>query len=100
MPSFLDNIPSFVKNKYFITAMLFIMWMLFFDRNDIVSRFQLKGELSRLEEEQVYYQERIAEIEATEAELFTNEESLEKFAREEYNMKKDDEDLFIIIEED
>ena len=57
-------------------------------------------ELSKLEEEKSFYQEELKVIQADLEELESNPESLEKFAREKYLMKKDNEELFVIVEEE
>ena len=87
------------KNKYFIASVLFIIWVAFFDQNNLVERMQNKKELKQLEEDKVYYQEKIKENAARLNELKTNNENLEKFAREQYLMKKENEDVFIIVDE-
>ena len=58
------------------------------------------SKLRSLQNEKEYYQERIAEVEKDRAELTTNKELLEKFAREKYLMKKETEDIFVIEEKD
>jgi cell division protein DivIC len=94
-----DKVPSFLKNKYAITGILFAFWMLFFDQHDIVSQLQLQGELHQYEEDKEYFRKRITETEQDLNELLTNEDNLEKFAREKYLMKKDNEDVFVIVED-
>jgi cell division protein FtsB len=74
--------------------------MTFLDSNDLISRFSLSSKLNTLEDEKIYYQEKIAEVEKDRKELMTNRELLEKFAREKYLMRKETEDVFIIQEED
>lgn len=97
---YLQAILPYLKNKYVITITLFLMWMLFFDRHDIISQIQLKRQLNRIEDERAFYHEMIKEINASNEELFTSDETLEKFAREKYLMKRDNEDVFLIIEKD
>jgi len=87
------------KNKYFIAAVLIFIWVAFFDQNNLVERFQNRKELKQLEEDKIYYKAKIKENAARLNELKTNKENLEKFAREQYLMKKDNEDVFIIVEE-
>ena len=87
----------FFRNKYFVTAFLFFMWVAFFDENNLVERFQNMREMHKLKEEKEYYQEKIKEDAARLKELKTNKDNLEKFAREQYLMKKDDEDVFVIV---
>ncbi len=85
-----------LKNKYFLTTIGIIVWLLFFDKNDVFTQLDLNKKLNKLESERDYY---IAEIQNNKndiSELENNKESLEKFAREKYLMKKDNEDVFII----
>ncbi|MDL5050219.1 septum formation initiator family protein [Oscillatoria amoena NRMC-F 0135] len=73
--------------------------MLLLDSNDLISRYRLSAKLRALENEKEYYQQKIKEVEQDKQELFGDRESLEKFAREKYLMKKDNEDVFVIVEE-
>lgn len=73
--------------------------MLFFDQHDFISQLQLQSELKQYQEDKEYYRKRITETEQDLNELLTNEDNLEKFAREKYLMKKDNEDVFVIVEE-
>lgn len=93
------KIPSILKNKYLITSILFLSWMLFFDNNDFISQVQLRMKLSEYRNKKEYYEQKISEVKKEKQELLTNSQSLEKFAREQYMMKKDDEDLFVIVPE-
>lgn len=87
-----------LRNFYVVTATLFLVWLAFFDSNDLVSRFRLSSKIHSLEREKAYYIEKIAEVQNDRAELMTNEVLLEKFAREKYLMKRKTEDIFIIEE--
>lgn len=93
------KLPKFTKSFYFITSMIFLVWMLFFDSNDLVSQFKLSRKLSDLKAEKTYYEEKITEVKKDREELLSNKALLEKFARENYLMKKKTEDLFVIVEE-
>jgi cell division protein FtsB len=88
-----------IKNKYFLCSIAFIVWMLFFDRNDVASQYDYRTKVKKLEEEKEFYNKEIAHAEKDLQELTTNSEKLEKFARERYLMKRDNEDVFVIIEE-
>jgi cell division protein FtsB len=88
------------RNFYWVTGLCFLVWMIFLDQNDLISRFKLSSKLRSLEKEKEYYQAKITEVEKDRKELMTNRELLEKFAREKYLMKKEKEDIFIIQEED
>jgi cell division protein FtsB len=95
----LDHIPSWLKNKYIVTVLVFSVWLLFFDDRDIITtHFKYNRELRQLEQSRDYY---LQQIEATKKELEGLKQDpamLEKYAREKYWMKKDNEDLFILPE--
>lgn len=95
----LKKLPPAFRNFYFVTSLSFLVWMLFLDSNDLISRFKMSSKLRSLESEKEFYVEKISEVEKDRKELLTNKELLEKFAREKYLMKKETEDLFIIQEE-
>lgn len=90
------KLPPIFKNFYFLTGFFFLVWMIFVDSNDLVSRFQMSSKLHSLQSEKEYYEAKIMEVKKDRKELMTNKELLEKFAREKYLMKKETEDLFII----
>jgi len=94
----LKKLPKPLRNFYFVSIALFIAWMLFLDSNNLISRFQLSSKLRSLENEKEYYEEKIKEVEKDRDELFGDRESLEKFAREKYLMKKESEDIYIVVE--
>ena len=94
------NIPKIFKNFYFIAGSVFLFWMLFLDNNDLISQARLSGKYNDLLDEKAYYQEKIKEVEKDRAGLLSDDERLEKFARERYLMKKKEEDLFIIVEKE
>jgi cell division protein DivIC len=96
----LTHIPPFLKNKYLLTGVGFAVWILFFDNRDfITSHFREKGELLRLQQSKKYYEQQIALTKQELDQLKTNPALLEKYAREKYLMKRDNEDLFLIREE-
>jgi len=77
-----------------------LLWLLFFDSNDLISQVEMSRKLKDLENEVAYFENKILEVEEERAALLTNKEKLEKFAREAYLMKKPTEDVFVIEEED
>ncbi len=91
---------KYIKNKYIITTTAFFVWLLFFDRNDVVSQVELTQKLNELNKEKQYYVEEISKNRQDMMELKTNPKNLEKFAREKYLMKKDNEEIFVIVEEE
>jgi cell division protein DivIC len=96
----LKKLPKAFRNFYFLTAFFFVVWMIALDSNNLFMRYQLSSKLRSLENERVYYEEKIKEVEKDRNELFGDNESLEKFAREKYLMKKETEDIFIVEEKD
>lgn len=95
-----NRLPKAFKNFYFLAAFFFFIWMLALDSNNLFTRYELSSKLGSLENEKEYYEEKIKEVEKDRDELFGDRESLEKFAREKYLMKKESEDIFIVEEKD
>jgi len=93
------KILPWLKNKYIYTSLAFIVWMLFFDRNNVISQFELKSKLNQLNEDRLYYIEEIKKDRQDMNELLSSPKNLEKFAREKYLMKKDNEDIFLIVKQ-
>lgn len=87
------------KNKYTITIVFLMTWLLFFDRYDFVTQYNTVQELKKLEEEKQYYLSEIAKNEQDLKLLKENPVYLEQYAREKYLMKKSDEDVFIIVDD-
>ena len=81
-----------------LAFLLFLVWILFFDEHSFVQHYQNKQKLEQLEEQTKYYKAKIEADKQKLHELQTNDENLEKFAREQFQMKKENEDVFIIIE--
>ncbi len=94
----LKKLPKPFRNFYFITTVIFLAWMLLLDSNNLIARFHLSSKLNSLENEKEYYEEKIKEVEKDHQELFGDNESIEKFAREKYLMKKEKEDIYVIVE--
>ncbi|MEY3946393.1 MAG: hypothetical protein RJB03_1099 [Bacteroidota bacterium] len=86
------------KNKFLIATVFFVVWMMFFDHNNIFLHVQYRNELNDLKKSKEYYKEQIGKT-RKEVELFkTNPKWMEKVAREQYLMKRDNEDVFVIKE--
>ena len=95
--NFLKHIPSWLKSKYLIAGLSFIVWMVFFDRDDIASQWKRIKELKQLQHTERNMNNQIADTKKELDLLRTNPSTLEKYAREKYMMKRDNEDLYIII---
>jgi len=88
-----------MTNMYVLVATIFVIWMAFFDTNSLLIHLELKKEINKLEEQKEFLQNEIAKDKEVLKKLST-EEALEKFAREKYYMKKDNEEIFLIEHKD
>lgn len=94
----LNHIPSWLKNKYFIAVAVFAVVMLFLDKNDLYTQMARNKELKDLEKSKKYYTQEISELTAVKEGLEKDPRTIEKYARENHYMKRDNEDVFIISE--
>jgi len=79
-----------------LTALAFLVWMIYFDQNDWLLQQQRKKELQAIKDDIVYLKADINKMENEQAELAKNPKRLEQYARENFRMKKDNEDLYLI----
>jgi len=99
MRKLIDRIPARLRNRYTAAALGLLCWITFFDRNDAWTTYKNSRQLSRMEEQKEFY---MAEIDRTKehlVELSSDKSLLEKFARERYLMKRDNEDIFVLVPE-
>jgi len=95
--SVFDRIPAFLKNKYLLTFLGFAVWMLFFDDRDLYQTLiKQKQELNALRGSKEYFEQQIAGTKKELEQLKINAVTIEKYARERYLMKRDNEDLFVV----
>ncbi len=95
--SILTHIPPILKNKYLLAGSAFVIWMVFFDTNDISSQLEKRAKLKELEVTERQFDQKIAETRQESGLLKTKDAgTIEKYAREKYLMKKDNEDLFVV----
>ncbi len=73
--------------------------MIFFDSNDIITQFRLSNKQSELESSKEFYEEKIIEVKNDKEALTNDKDLLEKIAREKYLMRKENEDVYIVVEE-
>jgi cell division protein DivIC len=99
MKRFLRISYKILRNKYVLTLLIFFVWLLIFDSNNLIDRVKFIRKLNEMERQKEYYETRIELDSRKLNELKTNRENLEKFAREQYYMKKPDEEIFVIVEE-
>lgn len=94
----LKKILNILLNKYLITTAAFVVWLFFFDSNNIIMQQDLKSKLNDLKEEKQFYLDEIRNDSILTRQLLTDTAALEKFAREKYLMKKEGEDVFLMID--
>ncbi len=95
----LSRIPNWLKNKYMITIIVFIVWISFFDQNNFITQYDFIKELKSLEKDKAFFIEELNKTRQELNDLTTNPVTLEKFAREKYFMKKDNEEIFVFEQE-
>jgi len=89
---------KWVTNKYLIATAAFIALLFLSDRNNIIDQYKLHKQYNKVKTEHDYYIKQIGEAKRQYNELFSDKRNLEKFAREKYLMKRDDEDVFVIVQ--
>jgi len=88
-----------MKNKFIIAFAVAVVWLAFFDKNNLIQQWRLRKQLIELRRDKNYYNEEITRDSTAIRELKENPEALERYARENYLMKKEGEDIFIIVED-
>ena len=91
-------LPRWLTNKYLVAGTAFLVFLVFFDDRDLISNFRHQRELKQLEQSKAHYQAEIAKTQQELKQLQTDAALLEKYAREKYLMKRDNEDLFLVRE--
>jgi len=87
---------KFLKNKYLICIVVFVVWMIFFDVKDWGLLIERHNKISELEKSEKMLSEQIQETRAELNLLRSDAQSIERYAREKYYMKKDNEDIFLV----
>lgn len=99
MRAIIQSIPPVFRNFYFLSATSFLVWMLFFDSNDLITQSKLGSKQSELESAKSFYEQKIVEVKNDREALSSDPALLEKMAREKYLMKKKNEDVFVVVAE-
>jgi cell division protein DivIC len=87
---------KWLRNRYVIIAVLFLVWISFFDQNSLIYQYKLRREIRNIEANKRFYKSEIEKLSRENRELFGDVRNLEKFGREKFYMKKADEDLILI----
>ena len=100
LKAYYDKLPPILKNKFVLVTLALLIWVAFFDSNNWIKQLRLKSEINDLEEQKEYYINQIKKDSIALFDLTNNQETQEKFAREKYLMKKENEDVIVIIDSD
>ena len=100
LKEYYDKLHPVLKNKFALVTVILIVWVAFFDSNNWIKQAKLKSEIKDLEEQKKYYLDEIQKDSIALFDLTNNQETQEKFAREKYLMKKENEDVIVIINSD
>ena len=88
---------KYVFNKYVIAIFLFLVWMIFFDSTSFLVINELNGEIKKYESQLEYYKTDYKKNDDFYQKLMKNKDEKEKYARENYFMKKPNEEIFILV---
>lgn len=94
-----QKIPAILRNKYFISLVFFLVWLTFFDRNNFISQVRYGRTLNKQRQQMEFYKSEIYKDSVALVEL-SDSTKLEKFAREKYLFKRDNEDIYIVVKEE
>lgn len=94
-----NKIPKILRNRYVLVLIGFLAYITFFDAHDLISQMQIRWKLYKINEQKEYIESELQEAKNQTIELTTNKVMLEKFAREQYRMKRENEDVFVILKE-
>lgn len=92
----MKKVKKIIINKYLLAGAAFLVWILFFDQNNLVLQFKKMRELHQLKESEKTMTLQIQQAGNELQLLKTNPATLERYAREKYLMRKDNEDLFVV----
>lgn len=94
----MERFLSLAKNKFLIAGLAFLVWMIFFDRYDLSTQYSYQQEKSKLDYEKDFYTREISNIEQSIKDVQYNQSEIQRIAREKYKMKKDNEDVYVIMD--
>lgn len=89
-----------IRNKYFIATAVFAVWIVFIDDSNLIHQSQLQQELNKVKKEKAFYMKEIKSDSTNYARLKTDKNMMEAYGREKYLMKRDNEDIFLIVIEE
>lgn len=94
----MERLFAIIRNKYVIASTAFLVWMLFFDRHDVTTQYDYYTQLKELKAQQAFYTTETERVTKAIKDLNSDPKELERVAREKYKMKRENEDIFVIVE--
>jgi len=94
------RLPKFLKNRYILVVLFFLLYITFFDAHDLISQIGIRWKIHNIEEQMDFLNKDTQQAKDQIIELTTDSASLEKFALEEYRMKRENEEIFVIINDE
>ncbi len=85
-----------LTNRYVIVLVVYGVWVTIFDANSLMEIHGASVRVDLLNQKKKYYEEKITRDSMRLVELKTNRSNLEKFAREQYYMRRDNEDIYVV----
>jgi cell division protein DivIC len=85
-----------LKNKYLLASVLFLAFIMFFDDRDLITNYHYRRQLGELQQSKKFYEDEINKTRAELEQLKADATTIEKYAREKYLMKRDNEDIFLV----
>ena len=95
----MKRLVDLLKNKFFLVTIAFVAWLLFLDKNDLYSQYTKHNQVVELQKQRDFLLKQTTQVSKDLDELNSNPQKLEKFAREKYLMKKDNEDIFVVVKD-
>lgn len=89
----LNRLPTGIRNRYWFLLIPFMIWIAFLDKASLWKQYKLSRSVQKLENDKIYYKQKLEEVQQEKKDIDSDKE---KFARERYYMKADNEDVFVI----
>ncbi len=99
-PKLVAKIPLLFRSRFSLLLLSYCIYLFFFSQNTIISQVKLAFQVNKLSKEEKYYANEIKKVNQEQKLLFSGVDQMEKYARENYWMKRDSEDLYIFVEEE
>lgn len=98
LPKFdVNKLPGWMRNRYLLVTVFVAIWLLLLDKYDLRTRFKMEQRIDKLRSDRDFYRREITRVRQERNLLRSNRNEVERIAREEYLMKRPNEDIFVIV---